>query len=309
MYPTAVDLFLAREVNDWPVTSQCGLYFPFNTVGQAGGEERLDELVFLILRLTVAWICVWYGCALMAKFMIGNGLLRKSAYADENRAVAVGQSIAMQIKCIILSSLANITLMRIWWPPLDTGFECHAGSEITGVIFISAEIADLICGTIHGLLGGIDIFHHTMHIWMGLFWRGNCAGQLYGALLLAQETSGVFLNYYLLMRNRLGNHWSVLPSFGMFFISFVVYRLGLNTYGTVHYLLHYRQHMPSRVSEWQAHVVAVCTVSGAILQWYWGGMIVQKAYAQLFGKKQKVGDLDTSTDSKTNGDSSHAKTQ
>ena len=35
-----------------------------------------------------------------------------------------------------------------------------------------------------------------------------------------QETSGIGLNYFLLMRNRLGDHWSIAASFASFALAF-----------------------------------------------------------------------------------------
>ena len=79
-------------------------------------------------------------------------------------------------------------------------------------------------------------------------WANSRASCIPCAPSTAQETSGIFLNYFLLMRHRTPDHWSVKGAFVLFVLCFFVYRITLGTYGTYHYVRHYRNHLPAQVT-------------------------------------------------------------
>merc|ERR1712070_1221679 len=93
---------------------------------------------------------------------------------------------------------------------------------------------------------------------------------------MAQETSTPFLNVFVLSRNRMPRgHWLPTISFNLFAVCFVMWRIGIGTYGTLHYLMHYNTLLllPTNAKiwePWQAHLLAVGVVLGAVLQWMWG---------------------------------------
>ena len=132
--------------------------------------------------------------------------------------------------------------------------------------------------------------------------RRFCGPGISAAVLMGQETSGIFLNYFLLMRYRAPSHWSVNASFGCFGLAFFVYRIVIGTYGTVHYALHYQTFLigrprifPGNVADmsygkgpWEgpAELVLFTLVAASVLQWYWGAVILRNVYRRLLGKKK-----------------------
>ena len=104
---------------------------------------------------------------------------------------------------------------------------------------------------------------------------------------LTQETSGIFLNYFLLMRNRIPNHWSVSLSFILFAIAFFCYRIVLGTYGTWHYVVNYSDLLPSTVPRWQGHLIAVVLVLASVLQWYWSWHIIRRVQKTVLIQEER----------------------
>jgi len=144
-------------------------------------------------------------------------------------------------------------------------------TEISGVHFTAFEISDLVLSGAYGFLDGVHVVHHVIHIVMGFIIRGHCGPVLTANILMAQETSGIFLNYFLGMRNRLGGHWSVGVSQKLFALTFWVWRNGLGTWGTYIYLTTPTL-VPHRASFATATDAALASALclASVLQWYWG---------------------------------------
>ena len=104
---------------------------------------------------------------------------------------------------------------------------------------------------------------------------------------MAQETSGVALNYYLLMRHRSPHHWSVLPSQVCFTLCFYIWRLIIGTYGTYHYLYYAGEHLPGEFPDVAARALGIALVVASVLQWYWGLNILRVVFTKVTGKTPK----------------------
>merc|ERR1712137_1043694 len=111
------------------------------------------------------------------------------------------------------------SILAVWSRSVEDRFGPCPASEVAGVLFTAFKLADLLLGSIHGMLDTVYLVHHSLHITLGLIIRGNCHPCLVAGILMAQETSGFFLNYFLLMRNRT-KHWSLVLAFLCFALCF-----------------------------------------------------------------------------------------
>ena len=254
---------------------QCGRHYPWPfALADPAGAKTGAALAELGLRLTLIWMLVWYACALPAKFFLLPAL-PPSSVASENRGVYVGQKLAATLKVLVVASLANAQLWYTWrGGRFPTGWAC-GGSELAGVVFTAFEVADLLLGGIHGMMDAVYLVHHGLHIVLGLVLAANCMYCFTAAVLMSQETSTLFLNYVLLIRNRARAHWSFAPAFVAFAGCFFLWRLVLNSFGTAHFLYHKGSADATGVPDWLANVTAVVLTAAAGLQWWWGWSIVQ----------------------------------
>lgn len=250
-------------------------WFPFIRPLQPGDEESLEDFFVLLLKWMGLFVIQWYVFAgLVHVFLMPR--LPTSTKKHENNTVYVSQKFVAEIKSIVVSVLANIGVFQMWGQAGADVFVPNAYAELAGVIFTCFEVVDLVLGGFHGFMDRLYIAHHTIHIGLGLIIRGNCTLCFPAAILMSQETSSIFLNYYLLMRHRV-DHWSVGVSQKLFALAFFCWRNGINTYGTYHYVRHYAFYLDETVVEWQMHFMAVLLVLACILQWYWGVEIVKSA--------------------------------
>ena len=264
-----------------PLGSQCGLLLLFQT----SDNETTVELAMLLVRWALFWGLLFYSCV---GLIAGLSLrIPKSSIASENNILNVGEILTCLIKNCVVGPGATMALLMQWQEAPTTYFGGHPVPANLGVMFTSFEIASLMWGSLHGLHGKVMIIHHLIYICAGLLIRSNCCMQLYASMLMAQETSSIFLQAFTFLRHRCEErHWSIVLSFSLFALTFVIYRLGLATFGTAHYLWYYRDHSPARIPMWQAHVLAMIMTLGMVLQWYWAAQIGNKLKRMVSGKKQ-----------------------
>jgi len=257
---------------------RCGLTALLPTDPGLQHETPLGVVMALAV-VTAGWGLLWLLSYLVSRVFI-LPWLPPSTKAEENSASFVGRTFPATLKGLLVSGLA-ITCLFTWYvqgKPLRDPFVSRSPAlEMAGVLFISYEIADLLFGKLQLEF----VVHHLLHIALGWVIRWNCMGGLLAAVLMAQETTGVFLNYFLLMLHRAPNHWSTTASFVLFAICFFVFRIVLGTFGTLHYVLYYREYMSAQVVAWQAHLIAPVLVLASVLQWYWGWAILQKVRRHL----------------------------
>ena len=249
--------------------------------GFSTASETLPNIVQQILTVAVAWAIVWYVCAAVAMFL--EPRLPTSSKPWENQAVYVGQKLAATVKVVLIASLSNIALVTQFDDPLDEQFAGGSNAETAGILFTSFELADLVLCSAHRFIGAEDVVHHLIHIVLGFFIRANCAPCYNASILMAQETSSLFLNYYLLLRHRSPDAPSVKILFVVFAACFAVWRLGIGTVGTVYYLRH-ADHLPPDFSALAARCIGGILVGASVLQWYWGVAIVRGVRRKLCAK-------------------------
>jgi len=251
-------------------------------VDPGASVESAAGFATVVAQVTLVWCVLWYASVLFARLWLLKWLPRSSV-ESENGSFFVGQKFPAMLKVILVSGMANACLWGFQDKSLEQNFLGGPAIEIAGLLFTTFEIADLVLATGHRLMDWEYVVHHLLHIVLGLIIRGNCMTGLLAAVLMAQETSGIFLNYFLLMRNRAPNHWSVTASFVLFALAFFAYRIVLGTYGTYHYVRYYRDYLPPQVPRWQGHLIAPVLVLASILQWYWSVQIGRRVFKKLSG--------------------------
>jgi len=262
--------------------SKCGTVPLFIT----DEEDSFGGLLMLLLLWTVTWCAIWLFCALLAKGFVH--LLPPSSKERENSAFYVGQKIAMTLKALVVAGMCNVGLYDNWGQPLAVKLAGNPIPEVAGVLFTSAEAADLLMSGAWGFLDPEHIAHHLVHILLGLLIRSSCVPGFTACILMAQETSSVFLNYYLLMRHRSRAHITTLAAQALFALCFYAWRLGIGTYGTYQYLVH--AHASVIVAAppmplWKSYTLCASLVAATLLQWYWGVTIARGLVRMLSGSK------------------------
>jgi len=240
-----------------------------------------NGLPWLLAQHSAAWCALWLLCGGIAALFL-MPLLPRSTKAHENHPCYVGQKLAIYVKVLLVGGLANIVLYDLRGLPAASIYGSYAPIEVAGVVFTASEIADLVMSGCFGFLDAEHIVHHIIHIILGLLIRGECAPAFIAAVLMAQETSGLFLNYYLLMRHRAPTHPTVVLSQALFAVAFFIWRLGIGTYGTYHFLVHAGTHLPPAFPGWKAVSLGTALVAASVLQWYWGVFIVKSVARKLF---------------------------
>ena len=242
---------------------------------------------WLLAQHSVAWCALWLACGGFAAVFL-MPLLPRSTKAHENHPCYVGQKLAIYVKVVLVGGLANVVLYDLHGLPAETSYNGYRPIEIAGVLFAASEISDLVMSGCFGFLDMEHIVHHLIHIILGLLIRGECAPAYTAAVLMAQETSGLFLNYYLLMRHRAPSHPTVVLAQALFAVAFFIWRLGIGTYGTYDFLVQARDHLPPAFPAWKATALGTALVAASALQWYWGVFIVKSVARKLLPAPKKA---------------------
>ncbi len=100
----------------WTETDQCGIRPYFELTSGTSWEKLV-----LVLRWAVGWSLLWYACALVAGVCV-MPFLPPSKKPHENRWVFVGHQLMAEIKSIVVSALANMTLV--------SGFQLPASLQL-----------------------------------------------------------------------------------------------------------------------------------------------------------------------------------
>lgn len=144
--------------------------------------------------------------------------------------------------------------------------------SLAGLAFTTFTLADLVVLSLHGMATVDYTVHHVAFISAGLILRGNCMLPFNAAVLMAMEVSTPFLNWVTFFRHRGEQYESQVIGAGvMFFLTFLVFRLGLNIYGTILLVVDQARGlaMPERVPMWQQVLVILAIIAGVVVQLYW----------------------------------------
>ena len=257
----------------------CGRLYLFRTA-----SESAAEVLKLVLVWALVWAGAWLGCAFFAKHFLAP-LLPASSVAWENHSCYVGQKLVAWSKSCAIAGMANFALYDLYMGlPLDSKSRwdvCgHYLAELAGMHFTAFEVADLVLLAGYGFLSMDQLLHHLLHIALGCMIRCNCGPILTASILMAQETSGIFLNYLLLIRNRAPAHWGTMAAQACFMLTFYIWRLGLGTWGTLVYLRDLEV-VTTYHPQLSTKLIGVALVFASIQQWYWGALIFKSFMKRL----------------------------
>lgn len=270
--------------------TRCGATVP---LFQTGDADPLAEVFALALLWSLAYLLLWLVLGAVGRAFLAAGRLSPSIYAEENEPLCVSQHLCGVVKCLVLIPTSNAaTYLFFTAPPEDLGPQnlAYRLTEICGLLFIACEMADCVIIVVNRKLSVDNVLHHTTHLTLAWLLRGNCLHSTFVgvtvAALATQETSSVFLNVFLLMRNRgADSGWLVRGAFVCFAVSFYLWRLGLGTWNVHHYLAHTAE-APPLMPTWQVALLGCALAVGNVLQWYWGVMVIgRKLVAIATGEK------------------------
>eukprot|EP00435_Cladocopium_sp_Y103_P071173 s325_g36.t3 len=168
---------------------------------------------------------------------------------------------------------ADVDLARalLTKPVPETALAEEAPAEAPRVE-LETRSEDLVVLSLHGMATVDYVVHHVAFISAGLILRGNCMLPFNAAVLMAMEVSTPFLNWVTFFRHRGEQYQSQVIGAGvMFFLTFLVFRLGLNIYGTILLVVDQARGlaMPERVPMWQQVLVILAILAGVVVQLYW----------------------------------------
>ena len=199
---------------------------PFYAPGGCGAPSFLEttaatpmETLLLYGSYAAVWAVMWLACGLLVVPVVSR--MPPSSKAHENNSMYADQKVAASLKAWAVGGIANLALSQYATMPtgsLDVAFAGHPLMDFAGILFTGFEVADLALGLGYGFLDATHIVHHILHI-------ATCGFGLLAATLMAQETSGLPLNYYLLMRHRAPDHWSTQAAQVAFAGAFFSWRL------------------------------------------------------------------------------------
>merc|ERR1712032_1148926 len=151
--------------------------------------------------------------------------------------------------------------------PLARVYEAIAQA---GLAFTCFTLIDLVISIRHNLADWDYYVHHAAFVVCGVLIRGNCMLPFNAAALMAMEVSTPFLNYMLYFRHR-GDEYAFSRTWTgiAFFLLFVVFRLGLNTYATFALWQRRDTVAPPYVNRWVFNFLLVALITGAAVQFFW----------------------------------------
>ena len=222
------------------------------------------------------------ACVVSASFTLSfllsdhmKAFVGPSRYEEENTACAVCHPpvsmlksicVAVGVHMIVLSNLDKFFALFA----LGTCVENNPLPEIVPLVvfFVSFEMVDIVILAWTNRLSVDMGLHHALHILLGTIFLSTRRFHVVTLMLLSQETSGVFLNPFLLLRNRSMFERQSTVLFCLFAITFCLYRLGIGAAA----LSVAFQCIQRRGDSGLVLILAV----GYCMQWFWAIAIGEK---------------------------------
>ncbi|CAE8651817.1 unnamed protein product [Polarella glacialis] len=177
--------------------------------------------------------------------------------------------------------------------PADPGMELDdvegwsvvfQGVALAGLAFTSFTFADLGISLVHGLATADFIVHHIVFVSAGMIIRGWCVLPFNAAMLLAMEVSTPSLNYLVFFRHRGEAYESAVKKHGIVFVVlYIIFRLGVNSYGAVLLWIHRKDAVPGVIPEWQVWFLLSAVSAGVAVQIFWFPAIVRTFGSEMCG--------------------------
>ncbi len=203
-----------------------------------------------------------------------KALVGPSRYEEENRDCAVCHPpvamlksicVALSVHMIVLSNLDKLFAVFAFGTCVESPLP-----EIVPVVvfFVSFEMVDIFILAWTNRLSVDMGLHHALHIFLGTIFLSTRRFYVVTLMLLSQESSGVFLNPFLLLRNRSMFERQSTVLFCLFAITFCLYRLGIGAVA-----LNAAFHCIQRRGD--SGLVLILAV-GYCMQWFWAIAIGEK---------------------------------
>jgi|Transcript_29683 hypothetical protein len=164
-------------------------------------------------------------------------------------------------------------------------------TALAGLAFVSYTIADLILSYLHCLSRECQWLHHGTYITAGLLIRFHCMLPFNALMLMCMEASTPFLNYSVLFRHRDPAHehsGTLNICTTVFLLTFVLFRLILNTYGAIFLCVNYKVAIPPWVPLYQYWLLMIAIVVGALMQYNVVPILIEVVKAGLRRSRRKL---------------------
>ena len=186
--------------------------------------------------------------------------------------LSITRSLTALLKSIVLTLLISIYFNYYLFSPIKTIDSGYILVEISGYIFVSYELTDIIIGLLANNMEIIYVFHHIIHIVMGIYFLINgCQYFTIASYILSQEISGLFLNPLIILKNMDNNYINkkhILYIKYSFSTTFVIFRLILSPYATISYI-------NSQNDDYIKYIITSLLVMGNSLQYYWAYKLIK----------------------------------
>lgn len=204
--------------------------------------------------------------------------------ASFDRTFYIAWHIPMIVIALPLGGMAMIAGRDVWRSGdrfLEYGYISDPLVSEVGTWFVSILLVDCFLIVLHRL-GNKELYlHHLIFGIGGVLWVRHCCGSLTVCILVTQELSNLPLNMFTLCRAYQGLHsvWTK-TWFLAFAVTFYIFRVFLNTFGTVHFLcevIHGHWGASAlRIPRYERPLLGAILVSAWVLQIFWARRIAIK---------------------------------
>ena len=143
----------------------CGSFVPMSQF--VGMTAEVNSVIPLAALWTLAWAFVWYGCTVVARLLI-KYVWPPSTLSKENCAIYEGRNLATVVRAVVVAGHGFLALrevsLKLPRALYDPSEYMIAATDAGVFLFWTFDLADLILGLMHGLLGLDVIVHHLVFI-------------------------------------------------------------------------------------------------------------------------------------------------
>jgi len=141
---------------------------------------------------------------------------------------------------------------------------------VGGICFTTYTFVDMVLALKHGLAAADYVVHHLAFLACGVLIWGQCIMPFNASVLMCMEATTPFLNFLMFFRNRGARYKTSTTICGaVFVVLFFVFRIGLNTYGTVVLWVSREDPALDTVPRWQVWLLLFAVTLGLAVQVFW----------------------------------------
>jgi hypothetical protein len=253
-------------------------------------KDSMEELAFAAIAWLLAWTSIFYLLVWLSPYWFNH--LPQSIKSHENVVHWNVVQVSSCIHSIFISAISVPILLQLAFAPAEVQFPdargvqpwCQAPPDrhemvawnatfvwiaMAGMAFTAHIISDVFTSVVHRIATVQQIVHHVAFIIAGCIIRGSCLLPFSSAVLMSMEVSTPFLNFLMLFRHRGDRYsWAVNISQVCFIVLFLIFRIGLNSYGTILMWLNRERIAQLNVPSWQVDFLLVAITVGAVIQFY-----------------------------------------